>query len=82
MRASIFEAAGAVGKINPGLKLKHHLQIKLAQIGETHCRQPYCDIWRHSLNTPLECHLISDLYEPLQNMYTFLVTLLRFLCPV
>jgi hypothetical protein len=30
------EAAGAVGKNDLGLKSKHHLQIKLAQIGETH----------------------------------------------
>ncbi len=33
----VFEAAGAVGKIESGLKLKHHSQTYLAQIGETHC---------------------------------------------
>ncbi len=33
----VFEAAGAVGKIDSGLKSKHNLQILLAQIDETHC---------------------------------------------
>ncbi len=32
-----FEAVRAVSQIGLSLKLNHHNQLKLAQIGETHC---------------------------------------------
>ncbi len=37
MCVSNVKAAGAVTKIGSSLKLNHHTQIWLGQIGETHC---------------------------------------------